>query len=289
VTRQIALLTNPTAGTGQAHVLQDKVVERLVSRGMSVDILAGRDGAESVELARKAVADGVDSVVAVGGDGLVHAAVQALAGSDVRLGVIPSGTGNDFARSLGLPQDPLAAADVVALGQARPLDLGRSGESWFATVMAAGFDAAVNERANAMTWPHGQLRYTVATLAVLPRWQPVPYTFDLDGEQRQVEAMLVCVANTDSYGGGLRIPWGAEFDDGLLDVIIIRPTTKLEFLRVFPQVRTGGHVDHPAFERVRATSVTVAAPGVTAYADGERFGALPLTVECVPGAVSVLT
>jgi len=289
VTREIALLTNPVAGRGDAHRVQDEVVARLRATGLGVTLLVGADAQDSVDLARKAVAEGVDTLVAMGGDGMLHLAVQAVAGSRTRLGVVPLGTGNDFARSLGIPrQHPLAAAEVVARGTGRRIDLARTGDRWFATVMAAGFDAAVNERANAMRWPHGDLRYTLATLSVLPRWSAVPYTLELDGAERHVDAMLLAVANTDSYGGGLQIPAGAVPDDGLLDVIIIKPTSKLEFLKVFPQVRTGQHVNHPAFERVRARSVTVAAPGVVAYADGERLGALPLTVECVPGAVEVL-
>lgn len=288
MTRQIALLANPAAGRGDAHHVLDAVVTRLRSDGASVDLLTGADEADSLALARAAVAAGADTLVALGGDGMVHLATQAVAETPTRLGVIAMGTGNDFVRSLGLPEDPLEAADRVVHGAPRTLDAARCGERWFATVMAAGFDAAVNERANAMRWPHGDLRYTIAALAVLRRWRPVPYTLDLDGSQRQLEAMLVCVANTDSYGGGLRIPWGALPDDGLLDVIVIKPTSKLEFLKIFPSVRTGGHVDHPALERIQVPRVTVAAPGVTAYADGERFGALPLTVECVPGALSVL-
>ncbi|MEX0427069.1 diacylglycerol kinase family protein [Nocardioides sp. DS6] len=289
MTRDIALLTNPAAGRGHAHRVQDEVVVRLRAAGHEVTVLAGADEQESVDLARKAVADGVDTLVALGGDGMLHQAVQAVAGTSTRLGVVPLGTGNDFARSLGIPrEDPLGAADVVARGAGRRIDLARTGERWFATVMAAGFDAAVNERANAMRWPHGDLRYTLATLSVLPRWSAVPYTLALDGVERRVDAMLLAVANTDSYGGGLQIPAGALPDDGLLDVIIIKPTSKLEFLKVFPQVRTGQHVNHPAFERVRVRSVTVAAPNVIAYADGERLGALPLTVECVAGAVEVL-
>lgn len=288
MTRQIALLANPSAGRGHAHHVLDAVMSRLRSDGASVDLLTGRDAAESLVLARAAVASGVDTVVALGGDGMVHLASQAVAESPTHLGIIAMGTGNDFVRSLDLPEDPLAAADRIVRGTPRTIDAARCGDRWFATVMAAGFDAAVNERANAMTWPHGDLRYTIAALAVLGHWRAVPYTLDLDGEQRQVEAMLVCIANTDSYGGGLRIPWGALPDDGLLDVIVIRPASRLEFLRILPTVRYGGHVNHPALERIRVRRATVAAPGVTAYADGERFGALPLTIECVPGALSVL-
>lgn len=289
MTRQIALLTNPVAGRGHVQRLLDLVTERLESHGLAVDVLVGADAAETAVLAHKAIADGADTLVACGGDGMVHAAVQAVVGTDTTLGVIPLGTGNDFARSLGLPRhDCLAAADVVAKGEGRRLDVARSGEKYFATVMAAGFDAAVNERANRMHWPHGDLRYTLATFSVLRRFAPLPYTLSLDGEHRSLDAMLLAVGNTDSYGGGLQMPAGALPDDGLLDVIVIKPVSKLELLKVFPQVRTGEHVHHPAFERIRVRSVTLAAPGVVAYADGERFGALPLTVECVPGAMTVL-
>lgn len=289
MTRQIALLANPAAGRGKSHLVADQVVARLGARGADVQMLQARDAQDALDLARKAVADGVDTLATLGGDGMIHLAVQAVAQSGTALGVIPMGTGNDFARSLGLPQDPLAAADRVADGVRRTIDVARGGERYFATVMAAGFDAAVNEHANAMRRIHGDLRYTVAAIAVLGRWKALPYTFEVDGEERRIEAMLVCIANTDSYGGGLRVPWGALPDDGLLDVIVIRPVSKLEFLRVLPSTRSGKHVTHPAFERIRARRVTVAAPGITAYADGEPFGPLPLTVECVPGGLTVLT
>lgn len=289
MTRQIALLANPAAGRGRSHLVLDQVVQRLGAQGAAVEVLQARDAQDALDLAHKAVADGVDTLATLGGDGMVHLAVQAVADTGTALGVVPMGTGNDFARSLGLPDDPLAAADRVADGVRRTIDVARSGDRYFATVMAAGFDAAVNERANAMRWPHGDLRYTIAAVAVLGRWKALPYTFEIDGEARQVEAMLVCIANTDSYGGGLRVPWGALPDDGLLDLIVVRPTSTLEFLRMLPSTRSGKHVTHPAFERIRARTVTVAAPGVTAYADGEPFGPLPLTVECVAGGLTVLT
>jgi diacylglycerol kinase (ATP) len=168
------------------------------------------------------------------------------------------------------------------------MDLARSGERYFATVMAAGFDAVVNERANRMTWPRGQMRYNLATLAELRTFQPIPYTLDLDTTSMQLDAMLVAVGNGPSFGGGLRITEGALLDDGLLDVVIIRPMSKASLVRTYPKLFKGTHVTHPKYEHHRVRSVTVAAPGIVAYADGERFGPLPLTVECEPGALSVL-
>ena len=292
MTRQIALLANPTAGRGHADQILDAVTARLAASGAVVEHLIGDDAEHALELARKAAADGLDTVVTLGGDGIVHVAVQALAETEVSLGVIPLGTGNDFARALGIPtDDPLAAADVVVRNHPRRIDLGRSGDSWFATVLAAGFDAAVNERANAMRWPHGDLRYTLAALSVIRNWKPVPYRLEIEDATgattvREQEAMLLAIANTESYGGGLRIAAECDPADGLLDAILIKPVSRLEFLRVFPGVRQAKHLTHPAFERIRARRITASAPGVIAYSDGERLGPLPL--ECVSSALGVL-
>jgi diacylglycerol kinase (ATP) len=220
---------------------------------------------------------------------MVHLGVQAVAGTGTALGIIPAGTGNDVARYFDLPRaDVDAAADLVLAGRTRTVDLARSGGRYFVTVMAAGFDAVVNERANRMTWPKGQMRYNIATLAELRTFRPLSYTLDLDGEQRRLEAMLVAVGNGPSFGGGLRITEGALLDDGMLDVVIIKPMSKAGLIRTYPKLFKGTHVTHPQYEHHRVRSVTVAAPGIVAYADGERFGALPVTVDCVPGALTVL-
>jgi diacylglycerol kinase (ATP) len=289
VPESIALLTNPTAGKGRAGRVAGLVAPRLRDAGFDVRELTGRDADEAQDLARSCVADGVETLVVVGGDGMVHLAVQALAGSPTRLGVVPAGTGNDVARNLDLPRkDPLAAADVVIRGRERTIDLARIGARYFVTVLAAGFDAKVNERANQMTWPRGQMRYNLATLAELRTFTPIPYVLELDGEEHRFDAMMVAVGNGPSFGGGLRITEGALLDDGLLDVVVIRPMSKAALVRTYPKLFKGTHVQHPEYRHYPARSVTVAAPGVVAYADGERIGALPLTVEVVPQALRVL-
>jgi diacylglycerol kinase (ATP) len=287
--REIALLTNPHAGKGRGTRTAAIALPRLREAGITVHSLVGRDADEALDLARASVADGLDSLVVVGGDGMVHLAVQALVGSGTSLGIIPAGTGNDVARYVDIPRsDPQLAADVVVGARTRRIDLARCGATHFVTVMAAGFDAVVNERANAMRWPRGQMRYNLATLAELRVFQPLPYTLELDGEVHRLEAMLVAVGNGPSFGGGLRITHGAVIDDGLLDVVIIKAMSKRDLVRTYPQLYTGRHTRHPQYEHHLVRSVTVAAPGITAYADGERLGALPLTVEVVPQALEVL-
>ena len=177
---------------------------------------------------------------------------------------------------------------MVIGGKERRVDLARIGSKYFVTVLAAGFDAIVNERANEMTWPKGQMRYNLATLAELRTFKPIPYVVEIDGEQQRFEAMMVAVGNGPSFGGGLRITEGAVLDDGLLDVVVIRPMSKLELVRTYPKLFKGTHVHHPDYRHHHAKKVTIAAPGITAYADGERIAPLPLTVEVAPLALRVL-
>ncbi|MEV7429298.1 MULTISPECIES: diacylglycerol kinase [unclassified Nocardioides] len=287
--REIALLTNPSAGKGRGARHRTAALGRFRDAGLSVRDLVGRDADEARDLAHAAVADGVEAVVVCGGDGMTHLAVQVLAGTGVPLGLVPAGTGNDVARSLDLPRtDPLAAADRVLAGRTRTIDLARSGSRYFVSVLAAGFDAIVNERANAMTWPRGQMRYNLATLAELRVFEPLPYTIEVDGHRIRTDAMLVAVGNGPSFGGGLRITEGALLDDGMLDVVIIKPLSKAGLVRAYPRLFAGTHTRLPQYEHHRARRVTVAAPGIVSYADGERFGPLPLTVESAPGALTVL-
>lgn len=287
--RTIALLTNPTSGKGRGARTAAIALPRLRDAGFRVVELVGRDADEALELARGAVADGVENLVVVGGDGMVHIAVQAVAETDTNLGLIPCGTGNDVARYLGIARkDPQLAADVVVGSRVRTVDLAKAGPTYFTTVLASGFDSKVNERANAMARPKGQMRYNIATLAELKVFEPLPYVLDLDGVERRVEAMTVAVGNGESFGGGLRITHGALLDDGMLDVVIVKPMSKRRLVRVYPMLFSGKHVGIPEYEHHRVRSVTVAAPGIVAYADGERLGPLPLTVDAVPGALRVL-
>lgn len=286
---EIALLTNPMSGKGKGVRTAADVLPRLRDAGFVVRNLMGRDADEALDLAHQCVADGVETLVVVGGDGMVYLAIQALANSETRLGLVPAGTGNDVARYFEIPRKyPAAATDVVIGGKERRIDLARIGSRYYLTVLAAGFDAIVNERANDMTWPKGQMRYNLATLAELRTFKPIPYVLDIDGEQHRFEAMMVAVGNGPSFGGGLRITEGAELDDGLLDVVIIRPMSKLELIKTYPKLFKGTHIHHKDYRHHHGKLITIAAPGITAYADGERITALPLTVEVAPLALRVL-
>ncbi|MFE2824219.1 diacylglycerol kinase [Streptomyces sp. NPDC059271] len=293
MTSEITLFVNPTAGRGRGAHAAQPAASAFRAAGFSVRTVLGEDAADGLARARAAVAAGTGALVAVGGDGMANLALQAVAGTDTPFGLIPVGTGNDFARALGLPlRAPAAAArltaDALKEDRLRAVDLGRVDGTWFGTVLASGFDSRVNDRGNRMRLPVGRFRYDLAMLAELAAFRPFAYRLTLDGgETREIEATLVAVGNGSSYGGGMRICPGADLGDGLFDVTVVGNCGRATLLTVFPKVYRGTHVDHPVVTVHRAARVELVAAGVTGYADGEPLGALPLTAECIPGAVRV--
>jgi diacylglycerol kinase (ATP) len=286
---RLALVVNPASGRRRAPAIADHASSRLLGAGHSTQIIEGADGPSTRRLLGQAIEAGLDGVVVVGGDRAVHDVLDLVAGTDLLFGLLPAGTGNDTARSLGIPtKDVDAAVDVLLAGRVRAIDLARTGTTDVATVIASGFDSKVNERANDMTWPRGNMRYNLAIVAELRSFAPLPFTLTLDGVSVEREAMLVAVGNGPSFGGGLRICEGAVIDDGLLDVVVINPVSKAKLLRVFPQLYRGTHVTLPEFERHLVREVTLSSPGIVAYGDGERLGPLPLTAAVRPGALHVL-
>ncbi len=293
--RRVALAVNPSAGKGRARALGVRTGELLVAAGYDVLDVTSETAREAADRATSAVAAGIDALVVVGGDGMVNVGVNACAGTETPLGIVAAGTGNDIAASLGLPiRDIPASARVITEGVVRRIDAVRrvdhdgTGPQWFAGVMCGGFDAVVNERANGWAWPRGKMRYNLAIARELPLFRPLKYELELDGETWVTEAMLVSLGNGPRYGGGMLITPDASYDDGLLDVLVVGPMSVPRLLTVFPKVFSGSHVTHPSVTIRRARRVRLSTPGIVAYADGERFGPLPLEVEVVPHSLSVL-
>jgi diacylglycerol kinase (ATP) len=293
----IAVLANPRAGGGRHRGLLPAVLQRLGAAGRPVRLLSAETAAEAEKACHRAVAEGVGALVTVGGDGTVHLGLQAVAGTPVGFGVIPAGTGNDFAAGTGVPMNPLTAATAVAAalreGRTHDVDLARAADAggevrWFGAVLAAGFDAVVNERANRLRWPRGPRRYDLAILLELSRLRPRRYALELDGADRSFTGVLVAVGNCPSYGGGLRICPDADPADGLLDVVVAASLGRAALTRLKPRLRRGTHLADPRVTSYRAREIKIGAEDIIAYADGERIGPLPLTIGCAPGAVRLL-
>lgn len=295
---RVALLINPAARAGAHTGAATHAAERLRSHGVQTALVSGGSAAESSELLRAAIAAGVDAVAVAGGDGTVRLAVQELAGTGIPLGIIPAGTGNDFAATLGLRElDASAAADAIAAGFTRRVDLARvtredGSREFFTTVLASGFDSKVNDRANAMTWPRGGSRYNIAILLEFLTLAGTPYDVEYEKADGSVERLsgdlvMATVGNGRTYGGGIPICPDADPADGLLDLVLVRPAGRLRLLRLLPRVYAGTHGGVPEVSMHRVRRVRLAAPGVTGYADGDPIGALPLEIDVSPGALTV--
>jgi diacylglycerol kinase (ATP) len=299
----LVVAINPSAGFGASRGVGSQVVNVLRARGHEVTALQATSLADLVHLTGDALRpaspeDRPDALVVVGGDGMVNFGVGLLAQTDIPLGIVACGTGNDMARGLGLPvNDPVASVDalVAALDRGpRVIDAvlatsDHGDQRWFAGALSAGFDAIVNERANAMRRPRGKSRYIIALLIELVRLHPIRYRLVFDGDELITDALLVSVGNNVSIGGGMKVTPNALVDDGALDIMVVQPLSRLAFLRIFPRVFAGTHLTDPRVEIRRATTVRIEADGVAAYADGERFGALPVDLEVRPGALRVLS
>lgn len=302
------LVVNPMSGRGVGGRVAGGVAAALRRVADPLDVHIATSADDTAAAARRAVDDGVDVLAMLGGDGTMALALAPCAASGTTLAVIPSGTGNDLAAWLGLPTAPLAAAAAVATAigvglrdgvTTRAIDLGRigpastdpgQGERWFSTVLCAGFDSKVNERANRMRWPKGPRRYDLAILGELARLRPYPLVVETEHGTHHLDATMVSVGNTPSYGGGLKITPGADLADGLFDVTIVGPLSRRRLVGVFPKLRSGGHVDEPEVQTLRARRVRLAGDNDwVAYADGDRQGTLPIIAECVPGAIRVVT
>lgn len=292
---KVTALTNPLSGHGTAVHAAQSAIARLHARGVEVNEIIGDDAADARHLAAAAIERGTDALVATGGDGVISNALQVLAGTDIPLGIIPAGTGNDHAREFGIPtKDPEAAADIVVDGWTQTIDLGRivdgtGAAKWFGTVAATGFDSLVTDRANRMTWPHGRLRYYVAMLAELSQLRMLPFRLVLDGSTEiEADITLAAFGNTRSYGGGLLICPNADYTDGLLDITMAHTASRTKLVRLFPTVLKGTHVNLDEVHTARAKTIHVECPGINVYADGDFACPLPAEISAVPGALPIL-
>jgi len=300
--KRVVVAINPSASFGAKSEIGPALVQTLRAEGHDVQSLTEPSWLELLESARAAVKTKPDALVVVGGDGIVNLGTNLVAGTKVPLGIIPSGTGNDMARVLNIPHDNTEAAikvltDALQNGP-RTIDAarisyiddatGKPAQRWFLCALSAGFDAIVNERANNMRNPKGPSRYIIALMIELTKLRPIQYKITLDSRVIETAGALVSIGNGVSLGGGMKITPDAKVDDGLLDVLIVKPLGRVAFMRIFPRVFKGEHTTDPRVSIQRAKHIRIEAENMVAYGDGERIGPLPIDVEVVPGAVRVL-
>lgn len=295
--QHITVAVNPSAAQGSHREYGHALVEALRATGRQVTELSTDSYVHLEELARKAVTEGTDALIVVGGDGTAQLGTNVCAGTDTPLGIMPSGTGNDTAQGiLGLPLGDMDAAIARIIDSLdKPpwnIDAGimrwAGGERWFCSTMSAGFDALVNERVNHLAFPKGPSRYTVGMILELLRLKPINYTVTIDGVETREQAILTTIANNKQYGGGMLICPEAKPDDGLLDIMMVRPLSRLDFIRIYPKVFKGTHVTDPRVIIRQGKKFRLDSPNLVGYSDGERIAPLPMDIEVVPRALPVL-
>jgi YegS/Rv2252/BmrU family lipid kinase len=287
--RRLCLIVNPRAGGGRTSGALPDVEAALRGRGVPFRVERTTSLDHAMELARDAVKAG-EVAVSFGGDGLAGAVAHALRGGPGVLGVLPGGRGNDFARKLGIPREPVAACDVLASGREDVVDVAEVDGRTFLGIASYGFDSDVQDIANAARFVRGQAVYLYATLRALAAWKPVLLRFAADGgPEREVLGYAVAACNSGVFGGGMALAPDASLTDGLLDVVVTGHTPKLGFLRGLPKVFKGTHLDEPEVELFRAAELRVSAERpFRIYADGDPIGMTPATIRAVPAALRVL-
>jgi YegS/Rv2252/BmrU family lipid kinase len=290
----VVVVANPTAGRGKGAKLIPGVDALLRSLGVSHTLRICEGPEDPERFARLAATDGAEIVAALGGDGQVGACANGVMGTDSALAVIPAGTGNDFARHLGLDRkDPLAAVRLLAAPMFKRIDAVKvttpERERYYVNIGGAGFDSEVNEHANKVRRLQGTAKYVYSTFVTLARFAAGEFIVKVDGEDHPFKGMMLAVGNATSYGGGMRVTPDARSDDGLLDVCVIQELPKWQFVKAFSKVFSGKHVQHPAVTMLRGKQIEISADRpFQVYADGEPVGCLPATFSVIPSALRVV-
>jgi YegS/Rv2252/BmrU family lipid kinase len=286
--KPLVLLVNPSSGHGRAKALLPKVERELDKRRIAFRVERTQDADHAVEEALHAAELGEVPVV-MSGDGLIGIVGGALAGSDVPLGIVPSGRGNDLARVLGIPTEPDGAVDVIGAGETRRIDVGEANGQRFLGIASVGFDSDANRIANQARLFRGNLVYAYAALRALVGWKSARFTIKAGEDNLRFTGYTVAVANSKAYGGGMFMAPDADLSDGMFDVVMCGDVGKLRALANLPKVFKGTHVENDEVKVFRAPFLELSASRPFAvYADGEHLTDLPASLRILPGALSVI-
>ena len=274
---------NPKSGGGKGAAMGAKVRKHLSKAEHEIRYVEAPSLAVALtEVDELATSESFDLLICVGGDGLVHDLLPAVLKHHLPMLVVPSGTGNDFARTVGLYGEKIESIlNLPLLKDPEKINVGqiqhKDGNSPFVQILSTGFDSVVNERANNFKVIKGSIKYVVAVLLEVWKFRAIDFSLRIDGVQKEQKAMLVCVANGGSYGGGMKIVPHASHSDGLLDVMVVDRVNPLRLLLVFPRVFFGTHIKHPKVHFYSGKEIHISGD-TQAYADGEAISDLPITI-----------
>ncbi len=288
------VVINPSAGGGKGAREGERVIDYLQKKNLPFYKVSGASISDSLKQVDQAISSQkFSTLVAVGGDGLIHALLERISHNNLTLLAIPAGTGNDFAKSVGMHKKSVENifASLTRM-QPKVIDLGLAKgpgyEKYFVQILSSGFDAHVNDRANHFKRVKGRFKYVIAVLAELSLFKSLEYSIKWDGKILTQRAMMVIVANGSNYGGGMKICPHADQSDQMLDLMYVKKVSRARLLAVFPRVFIGAHVNHPKIKFERASSFELQGQTI-AFADGEYLGKLPVHVSIAPYKLLVYT
>lgn len=282
---------NPSSAGGKALEARQEISSYLSGSGLGCKIYVSTGLDDMMEAISSHMDEGYENFIGAGGDGTLHYMANALAGTGKRLGSIPMGSGNDIAMNLGIPADVEGSCRVINTGRTRKLDLGLINDRYYYLCIAgSGFDSQVNDLANNTRFPvKGPSKYTYSVYKTLITFRSKMFTFSYDGQVRDLRGMMVAAANMPSYGGGMKIAPDASPGDGKFDVCVIKRMSKLHFIKVFPRVFEGQHVNDPMVEIFRTDELKLESEyDFSVFADGEYICRLPATFRMIPGKIDFL-
>jgi diacylglycerol kinase (ATP) len=285
------IIANPISGKGKGEVTAKEAHEQLTNNGRKGRLTLTTQRGDAHRLAEEAIQNGCRWLIACGGDGTIHEVVNAIAARpDIVLGLIPCGRGNDFARALRIPKDPDQAIQVLLSGKPFAVDVGKVGDLYFDTIVTCGYDAEVSRRASEANVPFsGTATYVYTAITTLFAYNTPAARLEGDFGVYEGDILLSATGITPHYGGGFKIVPNAVMNDGLLDVCIIEPVSRLTVLSMLIKLFWGGHTSHPAVSIQRTKSLTIQTePPTLLYADGEKVGYTPVKVELVERGLTVL-
>ena len=286
--RRYCILVNPTAGNGRALAALKKVETAMTQLSFHFRSVITHDVAAARREALLAVQQG-EVVVAMGGDGTTRAIADILHAHQGTLALIPAGRGNDLARMLNIPTDPVAACKLLQTAHVSRIDMARVNQHPFLSICSLGLDSVANRIASQSTWVRGRAVYLYGGLRALLGWQPIKFNVTIDDQHFEYDGYSVAVANARSYGGGLCLVPEASLSDGLLDVVMIAHAPKWRIIKNIPRLLLGQPIKDPAFTIIRGKHIQIDVdPQFTLYADGDAIYAPPATIQVVPAALRVL-
>ena len=279
------IILNPVSAKGRAVDLRKEIESEFKKLKLDYQIHISKSLQDMMNATKKNLKNGFTNFIGVGGDGTIHYMANILAGTDKNLGVIPTGSGNDIAVNLGLPSDVKSCCRIIKKGATKRLDLGLINDKYYYLCIAgSGFDSQVNDLANNTRLPvKGPAKYSYSVYKTLITFKSKKFFMDYDNSQREVFGMMITASNMPSYGGGMRITPDADPEDGLFDICIIKRMSKLHFIKVFPKVYEGKHIEDSNVEIFRTSYLKLDSEyRFSVFADGEYICKLPASFKVAP-------